>query len=156
MQSFTASEVSRLTGVPYGRLDYWARIGFLKPGVAGAKGKGSRRFYCFRDLVALRAAKELREMGIQTLRKVVGYLRRAKGLENPLAEARLVVSGSDALLVQGREELVSVLNAPGQGVLRLVLDLPKVVEELREGVGRLWEERPGPAACERRSARSAR
>lgn len=139
MQGFTAGEASKLTGIPYGRLDYWARSGFLKPGVAGAKGRGSRRFYSFRDLVALRAAKELREMGVplQTLRKVVGYLRRAKGLENPLAEARLVVSGSDVLLVQGREELVSVLNAPGQGLLRLVLDLPKVVKELQEGVGKL-------------------
>ncbi|MDR9785794.1 MAG: helix-turn-helix domain-containing protein [Peptococcaceae bacterium MAG4] len=139
MQGFTAGEASKLTGVLYDRLDYWARSGFLKPGVTGAKGKGSRRLYSFRDLVALRTAKELRDMGVplQTLRKVVGYLRRAKGLENPLAEAKLVISGSDVLLVQGREELVSVLDAPGQGVLQLVMDLPKMVEELRERIKEL-------------------
>lgn len=139
MQGFTAGEASKLTGIPYDRLDYWARSGFLKPGITGAKGKGSRRLYSFRDLVALRTAKELREMGVplQTLRKVMGYLRRAKGLENPLAETRLLVSGSDVLLVNGREELISLLDAPGQGVLQLVLDLPKVVEELREGVRKL-------------------
>lgn len=74
---------------------------------------------------------------LQTLRRVVGYLCKAKGLENPLAEARLVVSGSDVLLVQRQEELVSVLRTPGQGVLQLVLDLPRVVEELREGVKEL-------------------
>jgi len=139
LQGFTAGEASKLTGVPYDRLDYWARSGFLKPGVTGAKGKGSRRLYSFRDLVALRTAKELREMGVplQTLRKVVGYLRRVKGLENPLSEARLVVSGSEVLLVNGREELVSLLGVPGQGVLQLVLDLPKVVEELREKIKKL-------------------
>lgn len=139
MQGFTAGEASKLTGVPYDRLDYWARSGFLRPGVAGAKGRGSKRLYSFRDLVALRTAKELREMGVplQTLRKVVNYLRRAKGLENPLAEARLVVSGSDILLLNAHEELVSVLRAPGQGVLWLVLDLPKVVEELRTAVREL-------------------
>lgn len=111
----------------------------MRPGVIDAKGKGSRRLYSFRDLVALRTAKELRDMGVplQTLRKVVGFLRRVKGLENPLAEARLVVSGNDVLFVQNQEELVSLLRTPGQGVLRLVLDLPKIIEELREEVKKL-------------------
>lgn len=141
MQGFTAGEAAKLTGVPYDRLDYWARSGFLRPGVTGAKGKGSKRRYSFRDLVALRTAKELRDLGVplQTLRKVVGYLRQVKGLEQPLAEARLVVSGNDVLLVQGDQELTSVLRSPAQGVLQLVLDLPRVVEELREEVRKLRE-----------------
>lgn len=139
MQGFAAGEASKLTGVPYDRLDYWARSGFLRPSITGAKGKGSKRLYSFRDLVALRTARELRDIGVplQTLRKVVGYLRRIKGLENPLSEVRLVVSGSDILLVEGQEQLVSVLRDPGQGVLQLVLDLPKVVGELQEEVRRL-------------------
>ena len=139
MQGFTACEVSKLTGVPYDRLDYWARSGFLRPGVVGARGKGSRRLYSFRDLVALRTAKELRDIGVslQTLRKVVAFLHKAKDLENPLAEARLVVSGNDILLVQHQEELISILKAPGQGVLRLIFDLPKVVDELRTEVRKL-------------------
>jgi len=139
LQGFTAGEASKLTGIPYDRLDYWARSGFLKPGVTGAKGKGSRRLYSFRDLVALRTVRELRDMGVplQTLRKVIGFLRRVKGLESPLAEARLVVSGGDVLLLNTQEELVSVLRAPGQGVLQLVLDLPRVVEQLQEGIKEL-------------------
>lgn len=141
MQGFTAGEAEKLTGVPYDRLDYWVRSGFIKPSIAGAKGKGSKRLYSFRDLVALKTAKELRNLGVplQTLRKVVRYLRQFKGLENPLAEARLVVAGNDVLLVQSQEELISVLKNPGQGVLHLVLDLPKVVEELQEGVRKLRE-----------------
>lgn len=133
MQGFSAGEAANLTGVPYDRLDYWARSGFLKPGVVGAKGKGSRRLYSFRDLVALRAARELRDLGVplQTLRKVLGFLRQIKGLEHPLAEARLVVSGRDVLLVQGESELISLMRCPSQGVLHLVLDLPRVVKELR-------------------------
>lgn len=136
MQGFTAGEAAKLTGVPYDRLDYWARSGFLRPGLVGAKGKGTRRLYSFRDLVALRTAKELRDLGVplQTLRKVVGYLRRAKGLEQPLAEARLVVNGNDVLLVQGKAELVSLIQSPHQGVLHLILDLPRIVAELREEV----------------------
>ncbi|MGB9663172.1 MAG: helix-turn-helix domain-containing protein [Moorellaceae bacterium] len=141
MEGFTAGEAEKLTGVPYDRLDYWARSGFIKPSVAGAKGKGSKRLYSFRDLVALKTAKELRHLGIplQTLRKVVRYLRQFKGLENPLAEARLVVVGNDVLLVQSPEELISVLKSPGQGVLHLVFNLPKVVGELQEGIRKLRE-----------------
>lgn len=141
MQGFTGGEAARITGVPYDRLDYWARSGFLKPGIVGAKGKGTRRLYSFRDLVALRTAKELRDLGVplQTLRKVVGYLRRVKGLDQPLADTRLVVSGNDVLLVQGDDELTSVLRSPAQGVLQLVYHLPRVVDELREEVRKLRE-----------------
>lgn len=47
MQGFTAGEAEKLTGVPYDRLDYWVRSGFIKPSIAGAKGKGSKRLYGF-------------------------------------------------------------------------------------------------------------
>ena len=139
MHGFTAGEAEKLTGVPYYRLDYWARSGFIRPSIAGAEGKGSKRLYSFRDLVALRTARELRNSGVplQTLRKVVRYLRRLKGLENPLAEARLVVAGDDVILVESREKLISILKSPGQGMLHLVLDLPRVVKELQEGMRKL-------------------
>jgi DNA-binding transcriptional MerR regulator len=60
MSGYTAGEVSKLTGIPYARLDYWARSGFLRPSVSGGNGKGSKRLYAFRDIVALRTARELR------------------------------------------------------------------------------------------------
>lgn len=58
-------------------------------------------------------------------------LQDAGGLEGLLAEFGFVVSEGEVMLVWGREDLVSTLNVPGEGVPRLVLDLPKVVEELR-------------------------
>lgn len=140
-RGFRTSEVAKVTGLTRRQLDHWDRTGLFRPGLAPAEGRGSARFYSFQDVVQLRVAKELREAGVslQALRKVVEYLRKAGGLDAPLAEARLVVSGGDVLLLNGREELVSVLSAPGQGVLRIVLDLPKVVEELREEVRKLLQ-----------------
>lgn len=138
-QGFRTSEVAKLTGLTRRQLDHWDRTGLFGPSLAPAEGRGTARFYSFQDLVQLRVAKELREAGVslQALRKVVEYLRKAGGLDVPLAEARLVVSGSDVLLLNGREELVSVLSAPGQGALRIVLDLPKVVEGLRKEIENL-------------------
>ncbi|MGC7845705.1 MerR family transcriptional regulator [Desulforudis sp. 1088] len=139
VRGFTAKDAVKLTGVPYDRLDYWDRSGFLKPGMLAARGKGSKRLYSFRDLVALRTARELRDLGVplQTLRRVMDYLRQIKELEYPLSEMRLVVAGNDIILVQGEKELLSLLRMPGQGVLQLVYNLPQAVEELRHRIERL-------------------
>lgn len=138
-QGFRTSEVMKLTGVTKRQLDYWNRTGFLKPSLASGEGRGRARFYSYRDVVRLKVAKELRDSGVplQVLRKVVKCLRGVEGLENPLAEAHIVVGGSDVLLVHGREELVSVLRAPGQGVLHIVFNLPMIVQELQESIRKL-------------------
>ncbi|MBC7324174.1 MAG: MerR family transcriptional regulator [Moorella sp. (in: Bacteria)] len=133
---YRTSEVAKLTGLTKRQLDHWDRTGLFRPSLAQAEGRGSARFYSFSDVVQLRVAKELRDAGVslQGLRKVVAYLRKAADLEHPLAGTRLVVSGSDVLLVEGQNDLVSILNTPGQGVLRLVLDLPRVVDDLSQKV----------------------
>lgn len=138
---FRTSEVSRLTGLTKRQLDHWDRTGLFSPSLAQAEGRGSARFYSFSDVVQLRVAKELRDAGVslRKLRRVVRYLREEADLEHPLAETRLVVSGGDVLLVEGQSDLVSVLNAPGQAVLRLVLDLPRLVGDLNKEIGKTLE-----------------
>src|SRR5581483_9338646 len=105
-QSFSAGEAAHIAGLPYRTVDHWARTKFIVPAVADAKGTGSARRYGFGDLVALRVARELRQAGVSTqaLRRVIEYLRKNKGLKNPLAEARLVVVGSDVCVVNGCNE----------------------------------------------------
>jgi len=139
-QGFRTSEVAKLTGLTQRQLDHWYRTGLFKPSLAPAEGKGSARFYSFLDVVQLRVARELRAAGVSlyALKLVIEYLR-AEGLKQPLAEAKLVVSGSDVLLVRGQSELISVLNAPGQGVLQLVLDLPGMVKKVEQEVAKLRE-----------------
>ena len=136
---FTAKQVVALTGVPYKRLDSWANLGFLIPSIAEADGTGSRRLYSFQDLVTLRTAKILRDTGIslQGLRKVVQFLRDTHGMEQPLAQTRLIVAGDDVLMVQTDGDLMSVLRYPGQHVLRVIVDLGRLVHALREEVNKL-------------------
>jgi DNA-binding transcriptional MerR regulator len=139
IEGYTAKQVTAITGVPYQTLNLWARTGLIKPSIAQASGTGSERVYSFRDLIALRVAMELRRSGVTTkaLGKIVQFLRKSSGLETPLAEARLVVTGNDVLLVRSNEELVSTLQRPGQAYLSFVLDLPKTVVELKEAALRL-------------------
>lgn len=138
MEGFTTKEVIKLAGIKNRTLDFWDHSGFIGPSLMQAKGTGSRRLYSFRDILSLRVAREFRDRGIslQTLRKVVEHLQRREGLENPLASMLLVTDGIDVYERQA-DELVSLLKEPGQRHFLFVLDLPRIVEELKEEVEKL-------------------
>ena len=131
---FTPKQVTRLTGVPYSTLNLWAKNGLVQPSVAAGTGSGSERVYSFSDLVALRVAFALRKAGVTTrsLERVVQFVRENEGIEKPLAESRLVVSGRDVLIVRNDRQLVSALSKPGQSCLSFVVDLPRTLGELVE------------------------
>jgi DNA-binding transcriptional MerR regulator len=131
---FTPRQVIRLTGVPYSTLNLWAKKGLISPSIAKGTGSGHERIYDFSDLVAIKLAFELRKAGVTTrsLEKVVEFVRKNDALEKPLAEARLVVSGSDVLEVTSQQQLISVLSNPGQGCLSFVVDLPRTLGELAQ------------------------
>lgn len=132
---FTAGQAVVLTGVPYKTLDYWDRSGLLSPSVAHASGKGTDRIYSFGDLVALKAAWELRRSGItlQSLRKVLNDVRDIIGSTQPLSNERLIVAGDDVVIARNDDEVISVLRQPGQLYMaKIVFNLGEVVETLHE------------------------
>jgi DNA-binding transcriptional MerR regulator len=138
-EGYTAKQVTAITGVSYQTLNLWARTGLVEPSIAQAAGTGTERIYSFRDLIALKLAVELRKGGVTTsaLRKVIRFLGAISGLENPLSDARLVVTENDVVLVRSSKELVSVLKKPGQAYLAFVLDLPRMIVALKEAAQRL-------------------
>jgi len=139
VEGYSAKQVTAVTGVSYQTLNHWARTGLVVPSIAEAAGTGTERIYSFRDLIALKLAVELRNGGVGTraVRKVIDFLRSSNGLENPLAEARLVMTANDVVLVRSSKELISVLKKPGQAYLAFVVDLPRTVIALREAAERL-------------------
>jgi DNA-binding transcriptional MerR regulator len=131
---FTPRQVTHFTGVPYSTLNLWAKNGLVSPSIDKGTGTGSERIYSFSDLVALKVAFEIRKAGVTTasLKKVVQFLREKQGMEKPLSEARLVVSGRDVLFVRNDKQLISALGSPGQSCLSFVVDLPLLLGELLE------------------------
>ena len=134
--SFSTGDAVRITGVSFRNIDYWARTKFIVPSIADANGTGTERKYSFSDLVALRVARELREAGVstQSLRRVVDFLRARKGLRNPLAECRLIVTGSDVQVATGRDGIMSALLRPGQTSFAFVFDLGRTVDEMKHEI----------------------
>jgi len=127
-----------LTGLSYRQIDYWARTGVVKPSIKAGEGKGSRREYSFKDLVALRVAKSLRDEGIslQTIKKSLAFLKRKySDIEQPLAQWRFLTDGKTIFIVdRDREKILDTLTQ-GQFVIHLALG--EIMEELEGEIRKL-------------------
>lgn len=120
-----------LTKVSMRQLDHWDRENIVKPSSRTGTGKGSRREYSFRDLVALKMAKRLRDGGIslQKIRKALTYLRKNfPELETPLAELRFVTNGVNFFVLTNDPQ---VILDPQGGQLVFSFALGKMIEELK-------------------------
>lgn len=115
---FSGQQASKVVGISYRQLDYWARTDLIRPSLSDAAGSGSRRRYSYQDLLELRVIKTLLDAGIrlESVREVFSYLR--EHVSTDIAAAHLVISGQSVVLAQG-DELVDVLRS-GQGVLNVL------------------------------------
>lgn len=67
MNGFRGPQVCRLTGLSYRRLDYWDRIGLVRPSVTSAAGSGSVRLYSADDIVLVKCILDLLGKGFSLL-----------------------------------------------------------------------------------------
>lgn len=120
---FKAQQVCKIADVPYSTLDYWARHDVIVPDYALADGKGSKRLYSYRNVIALKVAKLLKDLGAP--------LDRIKNIADFLHEKH------DDILEHyehNKHELVLITN--GQGIYFLAFD--EILERLREMRTLFW------------------
>ncbi|MBW1992799.1 MAG: MerR family transcriptional regulator [Deltaproteobacteria bacterium] len=139
--TFGKKAVTALTGVTGRQLDYWARTGVIGPSIKPAAGKGTRREYSFKDLVALKVSKRLKDEGIslQKIRQALTWLRRHfPDLKQPLAELRFLTDGDTIFVLErDRDKILDVLQS--QFVFSLALG--QLIESLRGEVRELAKPR---------------
>lgn len=111
--SYSSGLVLKVVGISYSQLNYWARIGFIKPSIKQG-GRKSRRRYSFADLVRLKTAKELLDNGIslQKIRKVMDYLKKCDPqIKKPLAQLKFLTNGKSIFtLTKDPKKVVDILN----------------------------------------------
>jgi len=110
---YTVEKVARIFGLAVSRLRSWARSGFLVP----SGGEGRQRLYTFRDLVEVRAAKELLASGAsaRAVRRGMEALHESlRGGRGPLGAYRV---RSDGRRVIVQDEASSFEPETGQLVL---------------------------------------
>ena len=134
---FGKKAVIGLTGVSGRQVEYWATSGVVRPSVPAA-GKGTRRGYSFKDLVALKVAKRLKDEGIslQKIRKALAWLRKYfPDLKQPMAELRFVTDGVNLFVLdRDPKKIIDVLRS-GQFVFSLALG--QLIEGLQGEVRKL-------------------
>lgn len=125
-QGYRVPEVTKIIGISYRQLDYWARTGLVRPSVQEAQGSGSQRLYSFQDLAMLKLIKRMLDSGVnlQQIRKAMGTL---KELKEPALGTTLVSDGTRIYSLESPEAVVDLL-AKGQGVFAIAVD--KVWTEL--------------------------
>jgi len=124
MKAFNTKTAGRVTGASQRQLIYWDKTGLVKPSVAGASGRGSRRLYSFLDLIQIRVAKELREQGLslQKLRKAIHVLKEhPEEVRHPLAELRLITDGKALFRLTSDPEVLEDILKRGQLVSTLAI-----------------------------------
>lgn len=134
-EGWSGTRTAEVVGITYRQLDYWARTDLVRPAMADAKGSGTRRLYSYRNLLELKIIKQLLDAGIrlEVVREVFNELRLRLG--DDLTAAKLVISGSSAMLALDDGELIDLVHK-GQGVLN-ILALGTVQSEVDASISQL-------------------
>lgn len=102
---------SRVAGITYRQLDYWARRQIVEPSITPSHGSGSRRLYSFKDVVILAVSKELLDAGInlQNVTAAIGFLMQctAEQLEN----ITIMCDGQHVHECTDSEQMVALLQS---------------------------------------------
>jgi uncharacterized protein with von Willebrand factor type A (vWA) domain len=77
----------------------------------------------------------------------VDFLRARKGLTQPLAGCRLIVTGSDVQVATSPEKVMSALLRPGQTSLAFVFDLARTVHEMKREIDARKRKSPARSAA---------
>ena len=134
-QAFTAEQACGLSGCTHHQLRYWDRVGLVIPSLQGSGGRpGVRRLYSFRDLVALRVVRSLLDngMSLQRVRRAWDYLRREGGMDEHLAQVKLVTDGQTIFHVSSDDG--ELLDALREGQLAFFVAIDEIAREVEEDI----------------------
>ena len=80
-RGYRGTVASKVAGITYRQLDYWARKQIVEPSITPSHGSGSRRLYSFKDVVILAVSKRLLDAGInlQNVTTAIGFIIMCDG-----------------------------------------------------------------------------
>src|SRR3989454_4902663 len=157
MEGFTAHQACKFTGCTSRQLRYWDQIGLVEPGIQKTGGRpGIPRLHSFRDLVALRVVKSWLDggMSLQRVRRAWHFLNETAGLDDHLAEVKLVTDGKSVFRVVRREG--EVLDALRQGQMAFFVAIDEVTKQVADEVAEFRRDREHFVRALREASREAR
>jgi len=95
-EQYTRADLRRILDVSEKQLKQWEESQVIAPLAAEA-----RQFYKFRDLIALRTAKQLTEKGVSPARlrqSLIALREKLAEVKSPLTELRIISNGKDVIV----------------------------------------------------------
>ena len=125
-RGYRGSVASKVAGITYRQLDYWARKQIVEPSITPSHGSGSRRLYSFKDVVILAVSKKLLDAGVNlgNVTTAIGFL--GQRTSDQLESVTIMCDGSEVHECTTSEQMVDLL-ASGKAVFAV-------------SVGSLWHQ----------------
>lgn len=132
IDTFTASDAARLSGITRTMLDYLCREGFVQPSASILRGRGKARQFNFDDLVLLKVIARLLRSGVEVRRLAKGLriLRGRLGSASAEGMKYLVTDGHEVFLRENGS--LESLAQQGQLTFAFLIDLHVCRMELNE------------------------
>lgn len=145
LDTYEASIAAKLIGFgSVAMLDYLQRSGIFKPiGKRGARGRGRKRAYEFRDLIVLKAIKRLLNSGasVASLKRALSEFQKVNWIadpvtmEGPSGIIRYLIASNDRIFLARDTDLIVDLSRKGQLTFSFIIDLENLRDELRTSLG---------------------
>jgi tetratricopeptide (TPR) repeat protein len=138
-QRFTLGEVERITGTSRRRLEYWSRLGLVRP-----QARWGERFFNFTDLVAVETLNRLasRRVPARRLRRAMDALHQRLGqARSDLAGLRISTNGAEVVVQEPDCQGGLIEPLTGQFVLDFeTASIERKVRALHERTAEQWFE----------------
>ena len=144
IELYSIRDVARILAVQESRLRYWTQTGFVGPTVR----KGGRFYYTFRDLVSVKAAKDLlaADIPLQQARKAVEALRKQLPEDTHPASRLRVCSDGETIVAIADDRAWEPIN----GQVVMAFNLPSFGEHITDvlAMPRVEPQEGAPVAIE--------
>jgi len=137
--AFTRREIAQLSGLTLPMVNHLALFGYLQAAYRpGREGRGSPRYYSYRDLVIARLISRLSSAGVELkrLKDSLVDLQRHEMWDalGPSGTLPLLVVSDGRVFLPERDGAIRDLSAGGQLAFAFVLDLAETEGNLLDGM----------------------
>lgn len=110
-RGYRGTVASKVAGITYRQLDYWARKQIVEPSINPSHGSGSRRLYSFKDVVILAVSKKLLDAGVnlQNVTAAIGFLTQRSTAQ--LANVTIMCDGQNVHECTTSEQMLELLQS---------------------------------------------
>ena len=125
-RGYRGTVASKVAGITYRQLDYWARKQIVEPSITPSHGSGSRRLYSFKDVVILAVSKRLLDAGVNLQNVTAAIGSRVRRTTEQPADVTIMCDGQQVYECTTSEQMLNLLRS-GKAVFGV-------------SVGSLWHE----------------